>query len=92
VLNSARGAAGGYELAREASEVSCLGIVEALEGPLPRRECLFKTPVCGRRDCPLGTLCRDLSRATRQALESASMADIAEAFKKPGHDSRRGGR
>jgi Rrf2 family protein len=92
LLSSARGAAGGYELAREASEVSCLEIVEALEGPLPRRECLFKTPVCGRKTCPLGVFCRDLSHATRQALESASVADIADAFKKPGHDVRRGGK
>ncbi len=92
MLRSARGAAGGYELARDAAELSCLGIVEALEGPLPRRECLFEAPVCDRRTCPLGALCRDLSREARKALESASVADIAEAFKRPGPEARRGGR
>jgi Rrf2 family protein len=92
VLSSARGAAGGYRLEKDASELSCLEIVEALEGPLPVRECLFEAPVCARRTCRLGTVCRDLSRALRQTLEAASVADIAEAFSKPGPEARRGGR
>lgn len=38
LVSSLRGAAGGYQLARRASEITVLEIVEALEGPLCRIE------------------------------------------------------
>jgi Rrf2 family protein len=81
LLRSARGAAGGYELARDPSDISCLEIVEVLEGPLPRRDCLFATPVCGRKGCALRTLCQEVTKAMRQALESTSVAAVGAGFR-----------
>src|ERR671936_1736085 len=39
LVGSVRGARGGYRLARDASEISMLEIVEALEGPIAPMEC-----------------------------------------------------
>jgi len=81
VLRSSRGAAGGYELARSPSGLSCLEIVETLDGPLPERDCLFERSVCGRGSCALRSLCQKMAKATRQALEATSVAAIAAGFK-----------
>jgi Rrf2 family protein len=88
MLRSTRGAAGGYELARDPSAISCLEIVEVLEGPLPERDCLFETSVCDRKGCAIKVLCRKASKAARQALESTSVAAIAAGFKATAKEGR----
>jgi Rrf2 family protein len=80
-LHSTRGAAGGYELAKDASDISCLEIIEALEGPMPERECLFEASVCERKGCALKSLCQKVSKAARQALESTSVESLAAVFR-----------
>jgi Rrf2 family protein len=80
-LVSSRGAAGGFELAREAGEISCLEVLEALDGPLPERECLFPKSVCAKGGCPLKTACSRAAKALRSALTSTSIAAVAASFK-----------
>lgn len=80
-LASCRGAAGGFELAREAGEISCLEVLEAVDGKLPERECLFPKAVCAKGGCPLKAACVRAAKALRSALESTSIAAVAAGFK-----------
>jgi Rrf2 family protein len=80
-LASSRGAAGGFELARDASDISCLEVVEAVDGPLPERDCLFAEAVCAKGSCPIKTMCARVAKALRGALESTSIAAVASGFK-----------
>jgi len=81
LLASSRGAAGGFELARSAGEISCLEVVEAVDGALPRRECLFPRPVCGKGGCPMKSACAKVEKTLRAALESTTIAAMAAGFK-----------
>jgi Rrf2 family protein len=81
LLSSTRGAAGGFELAREASSLSCLEVVRLVDGELPRRECLFRLAVCPKRGCALRIMCERVEKAVLSALESTSIAAIAASFK-----------
>ncbi len=80
LLASSRGAAGGFELAREASGISCLEVIELAEGRLPGRECLFATAVCPTGACALKAMCERAERAVRSAFESTTIAAIAASF------------
>src|SRR5687768_16458726 len=50
LVTSVRGAHGGYRLARDASEIAMLDVVQALEGPIAPMEC-FHTEREGRVLC-----------------------------------------
>src|SRR5688500_18279110 len=50
LVTSVRGAHGGYRLARDASEIAMLDVVQALEGPIAPMEC-FHTERAGRVLC-----------------------------------------
>jgi Rrf2 family cysteine metabolism transcriptional repressor len=50
LVASTRGAHGGYALARPASEIEMLEVVEALEGPIVPMECFHEEPQ-GRVQC-----------------------------------------
>src|SRR5437868_7373124 len=53
LLTSARGAGGGFALARPAGDISLADIVEAVEGPIAMTVCSE-----GRSDCALDAHCR----------------------------------
>lgn len=82
MLSSTRGAAGGFQLARAASSISCLEVLELVEGPLPKRECLFGKTVCSKGGCALKTMCERVEKAVRSALESTTIAALAASFGK----------
>ena len=65
LVTSVRGAHGGYRLARPASEIAMLDVVEALEGPIAPMEC-FHTDREGR------VLCSHEPTATAPARRSSS--------------------
>ena len=81
ILESSRGASGGYSLVRAPESLSCLEILELLDGPLPERACLFaERSVCGRGTCALKLLCDQTLASTRKALAETSVADLAASF------------
>ena len=80
MLSSTRGAAGGFDLARDASDISCLDVLELVEGPLPRRDCLFRETVCPKGGCALKVMCERVEKAVRSTLESTSVAALAASF------------
>jgi FeS assembly SUF system regulator len=79
LLRSARGAAGGFSLARQAGEISLADIVEAVEGPIAMTVCSE-----GRNDCALDAHCRVkphmgvVGNAVRGALGAVSLTELAQ--------------
>jgi FeS assembly SUF system regulator len=78
LLQSVRGAAGGFSLTRHANEISLADIVEAVEGPIAMTVCSE-----GRSDCALDAHCRVkphmgiVGNAVRGALGAVSLQNLA---------------
>src|SRR5574338_734978 len=88
LLSSARGASGGFALARPAQQISLADIVEAVEGPIAMTVCSE-----GRTDCALDAHCRVkphmgiVGTAVRGALDAVNLAQLsapAQAGAQPG--------
>ena len=80
LLTSARGASGGFALARPAREISLADIVEAVEGPIAMTVC---SGTEGVSDCALDAHCRVkphmgiVGNAVRGALGAVSLTELA---------------
>lgn len=74
---SARGAQGGYALARPARDISAAQIIDALEGPLAITECSAATGNCGLEAvCCVGHAWQKINIGIREALAQVSLADL----------------
>ena len=78
LIESRRGAAGGYVLARPPADINVAEIIGALEGPVSLTACVDGS-------CKVETLCPlhghwdVLNRAVRDALEQVSLAELTAA-------------
>jgi FeS assembly SUF system regulator len=79
LFTSARGAGGGFALAKPAVEITLADIVEAVEGPIAMTVCSE-----GRTDCALDAHCRVkphmgiVGNAVRGALGAVSLTELAQ--------------
>ena len=79
LLTSARGAGGGFALAKPATEISLADIVEAVEGPIALTMCSDSN----NHECILDAHCRVkphigvVGRAVRGALGAVSLTELA---------------
>ncbi|MBV9929625.1 MAG: Rrf2 family transcriptional regulator [Alphaproteobacteria bacterium] len=79
LLATARGAGGGFRLARGAQAISLADIVEAVEGPIAMTNCVDH----GRHDCALERACAVrphmgvVNGAVRGALQAVSLEQLA---------------
>ncbi|HNW79523.1 MAG TPA: SUF system Fe-S cluster assembly regulator [Candidatus Competibacteraceae bacterium] len=80
LLNSQRGAQGGYSLARPASEISAADIIGALEGPLAITECSSERhDGCARQDhCEVSGHWPRINQAIYSALQGISLDDLSQ--------------
>jgi Rrf2 family protein len=77
IVRSTRGAHGGFALARGASAITALEIVEALEGPIVPSVCMPNE--CDREGgCAAATVWTDVAGAVRDALGGFTLARLAE--------------
>ncbi len=84
MVASTRGAVGGYRLARSAAGISMAEIIAVLEGPLALTECALRDGACGlEARCATRGNWRLISRAVQVALESVSLADMANPVANP---------
>lgn len=77
LVESFRGANGGYRLARPASEISLAEIVEALEGPIGMTECSAAEGQCDRESqCGVRGSWQRINGVLGNALRAVSLAEM----------------
>ncbi len=82
LIQSHRGAAGGYSLRRPAEEISVAEIIQALEGPIALTACVEGS----EDDCSVASLCPmrgnwdRVNKAIYGALSEVTLADMAANF------------
>lgn len=78
LLDSYRGANGGYRASRPASDISVAEVIAAIEGPVAMTECSEEAGLCSQEDnCELRGNWQRISLAVNQALEQVSLAEMA---------------
>jgi FeS assembly SUF system regulator len=78
LLESFRGANGGYRVKREASEISVAEVIAAIEGPIAMTECSVEEGLCSQEDqCELRGNWQRISLAVAQALREVSLAEMS---------------
>jgi Rrf2 family cysteine metabolism transcriptional repressor len=87
LVTSVRGAHGGYRLARPASQIQMLDVVQALEGPIAPMECFHEVRegrvLCsheadGDRACATKLLWTRVHGGITKALAGTTLADLVE--------------
>ena len=74
-----RGSNGGYRLARDASDISLIEIVEAMEGPLGMTECSVHAGACGiEHSCGVRANWRRINDVVADALRSVTLAQMLD--------------
>ena len=77
LLNSQRGASGGYTLARPAAGISAADVLDALEGPVALTECSTDSGGCEfEAQCRVGNAWQVINAGIRRALEDISLVDL----------------
>jgi FeS assembly SUF system regulator len=75
---SSRGAQGGYQLARGASQITAAQILDVFEGPIAITECSGAASQCGiERLCRVGGAWQRVNAAIRRALEDVTLEQLA---------------
>lgn len=91
LVESTRGAHGGYSLARPATEIRMVEVVEALEGQIAPMECFYEDPqgkvMCShdhdsRDTCSTKLLWTRVQNGVIQALAGTTLHDLVE-FPRP---------
>lgn len=78
LLESYRGANGGYRVKREASDISVAEVIAAIEGPIAMTECSVEEGLCSQEDqCELRGNWQRISLAVAQALREVSLAEMS---------------
>ena len=87
LVSSVRGAHGGYLLAKPASEIAMLDVVEALEGPIAPMECfdpdhegrvLCSHEIDGDHACATKLLWTRVQGGVNKALAGTTLAELVE--------------
>lgn len=77
LVESSRGAQGGYRLARPPEDISVADVIAALEGPLGLTECSLHDGLCEiESDCSLRGNWRIINHAIRRALAGVTLAEM----------------
>lgn len=78
LLNSYRGANGGYKVTRSAAEISVAEVIAAIEGPIAMTECSVEEGLCSQEDnCELRGNWQRISLAVADALQQVSLAEMS---------------
>jgi len=79
LLQSVRGAGGGYRLMRAAADISVRDIIVALEGPIALTECTLETGNCDHESrCDTRDNWHMINQAVRHALGDISLQDMIQ--------------
>ncbi len=82
LVNSFRGARGGYVLARHPAQIRMREVVEALEGGIGLVGCVKNPEACVRTaECVTRSLWEEMGQKMIQVLEEYTLADLVERCK-----------
>ena len=78
LVNSCRGAQGGYSLSRAARAITAAEILDVLEGPVAITECSSQDSQCELETiCSVGHVWQRINREIRRALEGITLDQLA---------------
>ena len=78
LVQSFRGANGGYRVDRLSREISVAEIIAAIEGPIAMTECSIDTGLCQQEDnCNLRSNWQRISLAVAEAMQQVTLAEMA---------------
>jgi Rrf2 family cysteine metabolism transcriptional repressor len=79
MIDTIRGAQGGYMLNKPPSAIALFDVVQALEGSLAPVECLEKQSACDRvARCTTRNLWKDLMDAQKKVLQSVTLQNLID--------------
>ncbi len=79
LLDSQRGAQGGYQLLRSAQSISASDLILAIEGPVAMTECSLDDAQCDLLgQCGVASNWQRVTLAVHQLLASVSLAELAQ--------------
>lgn len=88
LVESVRGADGGYSLARPPAAISAAEIIDVLEGPVAITECSADASHCELEAlCLVGDAWQQINRAIRSSLQEISLAELGGIGKTIGSHS-----
>lgn len=89
LVDSYRGVAGGYRLARPADRISVADIVEAIDGPIGMTECSVHAGACSHEHhCGVRGPWQRISLAVIAVLRDMTLAEMIESGRSPGPAKR----
>ena len=84
LLQSYRGANGGYRVNRPADQISVAEVIAAIEGPIAMTECSVEPGLCHQEDsCNLRSNWQRISIAVSRALQNVSLAEMSAPLALP---------
>lgn len=85
IIDTTRGANGGYVLCNSPSEISVYDVIYALEGPMDLVDCVGNTKNCEKTSmCAARTVWKELSEQWKSTLEKITLKDMLEREKSLG--------
>ncbi|NIP18547.1 MAG: SUF system Fe-S cluster assembly regulator [Xanthomonadales bacterium] len=83
LVQSFRGASGGYSVNREAADISVAEIIAAIEGPIAMTECSVEDGLCSQEDsCGLRSNWQRISSAVARAMEGVTLAEMSRPIRR----------
>ncbi len=84
LLQSLRGAHGGYLLSRPPAEISIAQVIDAMEGPVGVTECSALAGLCAQEgSCSLRANWQRVNQVIRHVLSDLTLADMAQPVFQP---------
>ena len=84
LINSVRGAKGGFSLAKKPSEINLLQVVHAVVGPFSEDSCLLGKRICEPGDCKLGALRQKVTGLVERELGEMTLSRFVRQSGSPG--------
>jgi FeS assembly SUF system regulator len=78
LVESVRGASGGYRVTRPAEDISVAEVIAAIEGPIAMTECSVEPGLCHQESsCNLRSNWQQISVAVARALDAVTLAQMS---------------
>lgn len=81
LVQSIRGAKGGFQIAKKPEDITLLQVVEIMEGPLSIVDCVRSPEKCDRNgQCPTRDVWGNVNAKIRDAMQEVTLKEIIELY------------